>query len=252
MYRRRPRFGLPELVSPPRPPRLVPSLVGLVAALALTLSACSSTVDQSATDGPDDGTAEATEPDGGTSNDSGSDGGAFGDGDSETTDPVSFGDPADAGFEEVEEPEPAPVPVDDDDREVLSAPADVIPEIEEQLDAAPEAEEILDTVAIIDKAPVDDGEDKGRSAVGGLALLDEPASLACAHIEISLTLIDEGNPSEAVARVRSAGEQAEGSELSTVRSWSSPITDAIVDGEVADFAPLIGFLSVCAEGGYEL
>lgn len=179
-----------------------------------------------------------------------------------TTTERIFADPGDVdGFDgvedvEVEPTEPAPAASVE-----LTAeePEAVIEEVAEQLAASEDDDlsdggEVLDAIEPIDQAstepPVDDG--RPRNEVGELVTLDEEASLACAQVEIALGHIDDGLPSAATERIVSAAERAAASGVADIQAWAEPLRAVVADGPAEDLAPLIGFLSVCTEGGYEL
>ncbi len=176
--------------------------------------------------------------------------------DAESDETLSFGDPVDSGFAEVEDIDVDPEETPEADFEVLSAPDEVVAEVTEQLEAAPveQSEEILDAVEIVDtKGDVaDDRDGRSRNSSGELTILDDSASLACGHTEVALTHLDEGNGSIAIERIWSASIQAGESGIATIQEWKEPLAAVVADGSVTDLAPLIGFISVCAEGGYEL
>lgn len=261
MYQLRPRFGLPRfgqqgpetpengaLGVPAAPLLRRPSsrIAVCLAAGVLALGACSTSDEPTAADG--------TEQPGDASND----GDATTDGASGTdldgTAELSFGDPAEVGFDGVEEDDPEPVETSAAEREVLSAPEEVIEEVAAQIEAAPEVEEILDAVGEIDgnNDVATDRDGRSRNSSGELAILDEAANLACAHVEIALTHLDDGNDSIAIERIWSAADRAGNSEIAAVREWQEPLSAVIAEGTVSDITTLVGFITVCAEGGYEL
>lgn len=167
---------------------------------------------------------------------------------------LSFGDPEDQGFAPVIDNDvEADVP-DAAEQPELAAPADVIPEIADQLNDGPTTDELLDSIDIIDNATdvADDPDGRSRNASGEPVTLDDEANLACAHAEIAVGLLDAGQLSVALERVATAAEHAEASGGSAVTRWAEPLRSVIVDGQIADLAPLVGFLSACTEGGYEL
>lgn len=136
----------------------------------------------------------------------------------------------------------------------VPAPDDVIDAVQVQLDDAPDGVDVLDSVDAVDTeadvAPARDGQTRNSS--GELVLLDDAGSLACAHVEIALGLVDSGNAFIATEKVASAAHQAGQSEIEEVRDWVEPLSATIATGSLDDVAPLVGFLSVCAAGGYEL
>ena len=169
---------------------------------------------------------------------------------------LSLGDPADDGFEEVDDVFPIPEDTPIEDTEIIEDASEVVPEVTEQLSeiSVDDGEEVLDAVEVVDaKAPVATQRDgRTRNSSGELAVLDSAASLACGQTEVALTLLDEGNAADAAQQISSAAEQAGTSGIESIRSWESPLAALAADGSVGDLAPLIGFISVCAEGGYEL
>ena len=169
---------------------------------------------------------------------------------------LSLGDPADDGFEEVDDVFPIPEDTPIEDTEIIEDASEVVPEVAEQLSeiSVDDGEEVLDAVEVVDaKAPVATQRDgRTRNSSGELAVLDSAASLACGQTEVALTLLDEGNAADAAQQISSAAEQAGTSGIESIRSWESPLAALAADGSVGDLAPLIGFISVCAEGGYEL
>lgn len=160
------------------------------------------------------------------------------------------------------EPEPGPDPLvelDVDDPEV------VIAEIADQLEQTSATG--TDLLALVD--PVDGREldliddtsdDSGATGTTGrryneageLIQLDQSAQLACGQVEIAIGLIERGQLVEADDRLGTAAEQADQSSVEAIRSWADPLSGVAADGATAELVPLIGFLSVCAEGGYEL
>ena len=114
--------------------------------------------------------------------------------------------------------------------------------------------ELLDAVGPIDKAesPADEPDGRARNGAGELFQLDDEASLACAQIEIAIGQLDVGLPAVAAERILAGAERAESSGIADIRSWSGPLRAVIDGGSIDDPAPLVGFLSVCTEGGYEL
>ncbi len=167
---------------------------------------------------------------------------------------LSFGDPTDDGFDEVinvdVEPEPTPASAE----EILSRPDEVLPDVEEQIDPPAEGEEILDTVEVVDSAAdvPSDRDGRTRNSAGELVVLDDHASLACAHAEVALSQLDVGNTSVAIERIWQAADQAGSSGVATVNDWQEPLAGIIAEGTADDVATLIGFLTVCTDGGYEL
>ncbi len=153
-----------------------------------------------------------------------------------------------------------------DEQPDLGQPDEVMAEIEEELDdEAVSGDESLDALEPLDEEPSDaeiqdareDREDAGLAVVDGpwneageLVELDESASLACADVERALTAVDEGAAATAAADVASAADRAAGSGIADIAAWSETLEDW--DGADGDAAVLLGFLSSCTEGGYEL
>lgn len=176
---------------------------------------------------------------------------------------TSFADPGEVdGFESVtfDEVDPAteeeagadPGPLHDEPVEaVIERVADDLDEVAGHDDAPVEA------LAAVD--PIDDGDDstperdgRARNEIGELARLDEAANLACANIEIALGALDEGHDSEAAEHLAVAARAAADSGIEDVSEWSDRLAGVSTDPSTEDLATLIGFLSVCTEGGYEL
>ena len=109
------------------------------------------------------------------------------------------------------------------------------------LDVAPRADDVID---------IRDGERINEA--GELYVLDDPANLACAHAELALTALDEGAGDELGDNISSASTQAAASSVESIAAWSEPIDGAMGEGDEVDVAVLIGFLSSCTNGGYEL
>ena len=168
---------------------------------------------------------------------------------------LGFGDPGDIeGFEPVTDIEVDPVDDDDFDPPDFAAPDDVVPDVVERMQPAAAGQGLLDTVAAvdtIDEVPASrDG--RSRNEAGERATLDESASLACAQIELAIDQIDSGFGGIAAERILAGSKAAEASQLVGIQAWAEPLGDVVVGGSGAELAPLLGFLSVCTEGGYEL
>jgi len=145
-------------------------------------------------------------------------------------------------------------------------PGEVVAEIREELDDAPiSGDEALDALdEPLDEEPTraeirearNDRADTGVSAEGprneaGEPLeLDEAASLACADVERALTAFDEGSADSAVADADSAAGRAGDSAVADIAEWSEAL--GAWTGADNDPAVLLGFLSTCTDGGYEL
>lgn len=242
------------------------AVIAGAAALALTLSACSAGADQTSETG-----AQAT-----NSATSAGDGGS---GDSAPGDGVSD-DSASGDVTSGEESQPVvtsrpttslvDVPLRSDDN-VLEL--DELPEIEEPelakpeeavAEVKPEVEELtpeqepLDALKEIAEqttttAPPSDAKRDGytRNDAGQLLILDDAANLACADVEIGLTALDSGDVASANSHISSASSRAGSSRNSSIASWSETLATASeLDGE--SVSVLVGFIAVCAEGGYEI
>ena len=154
----------------------------------------------------------------------------------------------------------------DGDQPDLGDPDEVMAEIRDDLDGEQvSGEEALDALEPLDEEPSNaeirdarnDRQDPGlavvdgpRNEAGEVIELDEQAALACADVERALTAVDEGDAATAAADVASASDRADASGIADIAAWSQPLSEwAGVDG---DQAVLLGFLSTCTEGGYEL
>lgn len=161
------------------------------------------------------------------------------------------------GFEPVEDVETVPAEALDSDAVDLTddAPDAVIDEVADEIAASGDAEELLDTVDPVDRADTAPTEPDGRSrnGFGELLELDAEANLACGNIEIAIGRLDDGLRTQAGDHIRAAADRAEDSGIADIRAWSDPLRSAAGgDADRGDPAVLIGFLTVCAEGGYEL
>jgi len=226
-------------------------------AAALTIAGCGSSSDEDSASADDvDLPAELVAAD---ADDDTTDG----DGRVDTGDGVS-GDEGDAfggpeGSEvAIEDVETVPAePIDTDSVELSDdAPAAVIEKVADEIAGADESEagdELLDAVDPVDGAeqPPSEPDGRSRNGYGELLVLDEEASLACANVEIAIGQLDEGRSDAAGDHVRSGAERAEASGIADIRSWADPLR-AAAGVEAGDPAALIGFLTVCTEGGYEL
>ena len=237
--------------TPARPAPLSLCRMGLLG-LMLVLGACTAS-EESLVD-PDQEQSEQTASDDGSTEDDAGDERGDPDGESGGDDLDEQSESDDLPFGDDGEPEVAPEPIEIEDLSELSAPEEVIAEVEAELPEEVTSDEVLDTIEPIDSdiELTTDRDGRTTNEAGELVGLDEPASLACANIEIALTALDEGDDATAAAQVSSASERAGSSEMASVQAWSGPLAAAITDGAVTEFAPLIGFISVCAEGGYEL
>ncbi len=237
--------------SAPRKSRTKFGILAGAAALALTMSACSNTTDSaSGTDGQPANTA-TTQPGelqtGATSEDE--------------TQSVVASRPTtslvDVPLEEEEtalELEDLPEIAEPQLTEREDVVADVAPEVEK---LAPEQEplEALNEVAkrTATTAPPADAKRDGytRNDAGQLMILDNDAALACADVEIGLTALDAGDIAAANAHISSASTRAGSSQNNSIASWSDSLSTA--SGLKEDsVSVLVGFIAVCAEGGYEI
>ncbi len=174
--------------------------------------------------------------------------------------------------EELEELIAAPEPTDS---EVLDAPEPepleagspeaVIQEVQAELDdrqtATADSSEVLDRVQPLDDAPSGDviGIREGRriNEAGEAHRLDEAAALACGHVEVALTSIDEGRTAEAVERLRASSTMAADTSVEALKPWTAILGDSAAELESngpsgTDVSPLLAFLTTCTQGGYEL
>ncbi len=180
-----------------------------------------------------------------------------GTGDGEGSDgQLQFGDPADYGYAPVgDEADTGAEPIETPtiERPEVAAPEVLIPAITEELAAAPETAETLDSIAIIDQSEPADAEDgQPRNSSGEAATLDDEASLACANTEIALGHFDEGRGSIAAERMAIAAQHAASSEQASVRDWAETLQSVGVEFDDDDAAAVVGFIAACAERGYEL
>ena len=237
-----PPLGAPGAPPDPRPRPGRPTLVarlGLVLAAGLLAASCSTEETTGTLDGALDGADRA-------SGDLGESGASE----------LSFGDPGQVGFEPVEVTEVDPVePTGGDDvRLEVDEPELVIERVADELGPIGGADELLDTIGPVDGADEDASEPDGRprNELGELLILDDEASLACAQIDIAIGLLDDGLPGIAIERIVGGADRADASELEDIRAWAEPLRAVVEGGAVTDPAPLVGFLTVCTEGGYEL
>jgi hypothetical protein len=149
----------------------------------------------------------------------------------------------------------------------LGQPDEVIAEIESSLDGqSVSGTDVLDLIDPLDGKPtsseveavrarregtLDPATDGPRNESGELAQLDEPAALACADIERALTSIDEGSTATAIEEVESAATRAAESSIEDISAWSETLSGSWT-GNGDDPTVLLGFLSTCTKGGYEL
>ncbi|MGH1491246.1 MAG: hypothetical protein ACRBK7_17925 [Acidimicrobiales bacterium] len=142
----------------------------------------------------------------------------------------------------------------------LAEPDDLLPKLKADVGDAVQAAADSPDVAILDAADLSTpaptaedlanfGDGHSRTPNGKLIVLDELASLACANVEIALGAVDEGDLEAATANISTAAERAEQSELAGIQSWSEALNEAD-SGETIDATILVGFLSVCLDGGY--
>lgn len=228
-----------------KPVRLITLMV-----IGLSLAACSAGADdadrqadgsESTDDTLGEDLAHTDDPDRETAGDGWSDGG------------LTFRDPQADGFAPVVDNDAAPVGPGRETATVKK-PDLVIAGIADQLIDRTSTEEILESVDVLDDATdvATDRDGRPRNGSGEPVTLDDEASLACAHAEIAVGQLDVGQVSVALERIATAAHHAGRSGLAVVRDWAEPLSTVVVDGVVADLAPLVGFLSVCTEGGYEL
>lgn len=161
----------------------------------------------------------------------------------ETFDPDPLSEPAPDSLPEVEVPE-VPSPTD-----VERSPAIVLADV-------PEGEEILDTVVAIDEVPVasergDLRDGHRRNEVGSLVVLDGAGALACGQIEVALTRLDDGDRAGAVSLIDLAADNAAAA-AEPFPSWAPRLRDAARESDGVDPTELVGFLTACVDGGYEL
>ncbi len=152
----------------------------------------------------------------------------------------------------------------------LGRPDEVLPEVRRQLDGLDGAGdrgrgEVLEAVEPLDQAPaagqavgIRDG--RTRNEAGELNRLDEAAAMACGDVERALTALDDGDERAAADLVASAADRAARSTVDDIDAWSTTLaatvdTDTGIDTDTdtgGSLAVLVGFLSACTQGGYEL
>jgi hypothetical protein len=172
---------------------------------------------------------------------------------------AGFGDPADAGFAPVDDVEVDPVANDPAAVDLVDEdPDQVVARVAAELDAEQDesggtgAGGLLDAVAAVDTgAPVGTDDGRTRNELGELVSLDEEASLACGQVEIAIDAVDAGDIGAASERLLVASGHAGRSAIADIRDWAAPLEDSAA-ASIDEPAWLIGFLTVCAEGGYEL
>jgi hypothetical protein len=243
MYPARRRSGVPPFTTSSLPQRTLAlaarSLAVGAAVLALPLASCSS--------GDDTSAIPSARPPAGADGSSGP-----------SSDPdavVAFGDPGDfEGFAPVTDVEVDPVDSDELEPPDLSDPDSVVPDLAQRLEDGEQDGDLLDRIGIVDQGvdQVTERDGRTRNEAGEPATLDEAANLACAQIELAIDQLDGGIPSVAAERIISGSDRARSSKLTGIQAWADPLAGVVVDGSYADPAPLVGFLSVCTEGGYEL
>lgn len=170
-----------------------------------------------------------------------------------TSTSTGLGDPTDAGFEPVVDAEidpeandPAGVDLTADD------PDEVVARVAAEMAETTGGDGLLDTVAAIDAGrPTRTDDGRPRNELGELVSLDEAASLACGLVEIAVGDLDAGEVGDAGEGVRAAAGHAGRSDVADIRDWAGPLDEAAAS-PLEEPASLIGFLSVCTEGGYEL
>lgn len=158
-------------------------------------------------------------------------------------------------------------PAAKDDQPDLGRPDEVVEQIKDALDGQPvSGAEVLDAIEPLDEKPTaseiqqvrgsrdgtgDPTDNAPRNEAGELAQLDESAALACADVERALTAIDEGSVETAVEEIESAATRAGESSIEDIAAWSEVLSGSWTGGG-DDPAVLLGFLSSCTKGGYEL
>ncbi len=167
---------------------------------------------------------------------------------------LTFGDPADDGYAPV-----APV----DAKDLGTAATATMPTLRRPDQVLPSLStvrvtgngEALSRLGPIDAAPAPgtaptERDSAPRNDLGELLALDESASLACADAEIAVRAMDARDPDTAAAHLRAAVSQAKASTTAGIGDWAGPI--ATVNTTGTDVTTLVGFLTVCTDGGYEL
>lgn len=151
---------------------------------------------------------------------------------------------------------PQPAPLVDEGQPDLGEPDELVAEVREKLEATGlSGGETLAAIEPIDQGPADESfalrDGRRVNEAGELNSLDEAAALACADVERALTAIDDGVVDQAADNVASAAQRAGESTIDDVAAWSEMVETAWTE-DGADTAVLLGFLSACTHGGYEL
>lgn len=237
--------------SAPRKTRTKFGILAGAAALALTVSACSGTTDSSSGAVGQSTNTATTQPGEGQIGEASDDGTQSAVSSRPTTSLV------DVPLEEEEtalELDELPEIAEPQLTEREDAVAEVAPEVE-KLAAEQEPLEALNEVAkqTATTAPPADAKRDGytRNDAGQLMILDNEAALACADVEIGLTALDAGDVAAANTHVSSASTRAGSSQNSSIASWSESLSTA-ADLQEDSVSVLVGFIAVCAEGGYEI
>jgi hypothetical protein len=106
----------------------------------------------------------------------------------------------------------------------------------------------LDTAPVPSSLPsVRDGS--RRNDIGEPVGLDDAGATACGNVEIALRSLD-GDRGAVAGHLTAAVAAARASTVAGVTAWADPL--AAVDPRGEDVTVLVGFLSACTRGGYEL
>jgi hypothetical protein len=232
------------------------SSAGLAAGLLLTVAVVGCSASEGALDGAvADRDADAVGGEVGT--DAGGDGTARGDGSGDDAAGDQQRERRIAEFDNVPEVDVPELP--EPDEVLATVPEELLLAIDEAIESPDVA--ILDVAGIIDEGPTAAeiagfGDGNRRTGSGELVVLDERASLACANVELALFALDDGAPDRAADQVALAAERAAASNLTAVQDWAPRLVEAAGEGtgldRAVDALTLVGFLSLCVEGGYEL
>lgn len=142
----------------------------------------------------------------------------------------------------------------------LPRPAEVIAAFDEAkaeaiVNAAEDEDVAILAVTPIDVSPSDEevgvDDDERRDPSGRLITLDEPASLACARIELAIDAIDGFDDDGAGELLGQAAGLAAESATDGITEWAE-VLEAESSAESVDPVVVVAFLETCVAAGYDL
>ena len=142
----------------------------------------------------------------------------------------------------------------------LPKPAEVIAAFDEAkaeaiVNAAEDEDVAILAVTPIDVSPSDEevgvDDDERRDPSGRLITLDEPASLACARIELAIDAIDGFDDDGAGELLGQAAGLAAESATDGISEWAE-VLEAESSAESVDPVVVVAFLETCVAAGYDL